>query len=256
MRGKMVISRRARSDEQKGQRRKDFLTVALGLLREKPFHQITMADVAEKAGTAKGTVFLYFETKEELFLSVASQEFEQLLDSMESSLSNLGAAQEGADEEELLEILRNLLKSRATLVHLLSILHVVLEQNISYNQALAFKKMLRERMGRIGRLVETHLPYLQPGQGMTFLMWMYALLIGFKHMTEPAPVMQRVFVNEPELRQPRITFDEYFFDALRTILDGWRVQNSRGGPAAPRNDDSLAEWRRKINGDSTGHHSI
>ncbi len=225
----MAISKRARSDEQKGERRQEILTAALYLLQEKPFHKISMADVAGKAGTAKGTVFLYFETKEELFLSIASQEFQGLLDAMERSLSELASSEKGRDEEGFLGILRRLIEGRPVLIHLLSILHVVLEQNITYVQALAFKKMLRERMGRIGRLVEMCLPYLEPGQGTKFLTWMYALLIGFKHTTEPAPVIRMIFRNEPELGGPHVTFNECFTDALRTILDGWRIQNSRRG---------------------------
>ena len=65
----MVIEKRARKPEQKRERRTEILSAAITLLRERPYNKINIADVARRAGMAKGTVFLYFRTREELFLS-------------------------------------------------------------------------------------------------------------------------------------------------------------------------------------------
>jgi AcrR family transcriptional regulator len=51
----MVIAKRARSHAQKTERRQYIMAAATELIREKPFHAISMADVAHQAGVAKGS---------------------------------------------------------------------------------------------------------------------------------------------------------------------------------------------------------
>src|SRR6185436_5575120 len=71
------MQQRARKHEDKQARRQDILDAARALVAEgAPFERIMVADVAERAGIAKGTVYLYFKTKEELLLAL----LEQLLD--------------------------------------------------------------------------------------------------------------------------------------------------------------------------------
>ena len=62
--------RRAIGDKQKQRRRQAMIDVAWQLFQQSSYQAITMAEVAERAGIAKGTVYLYFKTKEELFLAV------------------------------------------------------------------------------------------------------------------------------------------------------------------------------------------
>jgi len=47
-------------------RREQLLDAAAAVMVEKGFASMTVADVAERAGVAKGTVYLYFDTKEDL----------------------------------------------------------------------------------------------------------------------------------------------------------------------------------------------
>ena len=73
------------------QRRKDarpeeILDAALALFTEKGFSATRMLDVAQQAGISKGTLYLYFESKEAIFIAVVQEmitprldEFEQLL---------------------------------------------------------------------------------------------------------------------------------------------------------------------------------
>ena len=47
-------------------RRAQLLDAAAGVLVDKGASAMTVGEVAERAGLAKGTVYLYFETKEDL----------------------------------------------------------------------------------------------------------------------------------------------------------------------------------------------
>lgn len=51
-------------------RRNGILTAALGCFSRSGFHTTTMADVAEEAGVSKGTPYLYFPSKESLYIAM------------------------------------------------------------------------------------------------------------------------------------------------------------------------------------------
>ena len=61
---------RARSDDAKRERRQFILTTADQLLRREGFDAFTMNKLAAAAGLAKGTLYLYFATREELVLVI------------------------------------------------------------------------------------------------------------------------------------------------------------------------------------------
>src|SRR5208337_2823448 len=64
---------------QRWQRRKDarapeILDAALACFAEKGFAATRMDDIAARAGITKGTIYLYFESKEAVFKALARQE--------------------------------------------------------------------------------------------------------------------------------------------------------------------------------------
>ena len=65
----VVINRRARSEEQKAQRRQAVLEAAETYFLDVGYEAFSMAQLAKRAGLIKGTLYLYFRTREELFLT-------------------------------------------------------------------------------------------------------------------------------------------------------------------------------------------
>ncbi|MDA8786933.1 TetR/AcrR family transcriptional regulator [Porticoccaceae bacterium] len=69
----VAINQRARSLEQKALRRRAVLQVAETYLHEVGYEAFSMSKLAKKIGLAKGTLYLYFQTREELFLTLYDQ---------------------------------------------------------------------------------------------------------------------------------------------------------------------------------------
>jgi AcrR family transcriptional regulator len=70
----------------KEEKRNQILRAAVKVFARKGFGRSTISDIAEAAGTGKGTIYEYFETKEEIihhsfsyFLKEASPDFEKIL---------------------------------------------------------------------------------------------------------------------------------------------------------------------------------
>ena len=64
-------------DEQK---RSKILGAAAELFAAHPFHKVLLSDVAEAAGVGKGTLYIYFKNKEDLYLSVLYNGFAGLIE--------------------------------------------------------------------------------------------------------------------------------------------------------------------------------
>ncbi len=65
-------------DDKKRRKREDILLAARAVFSQKGYHQTTVEEIAERAGVAKGTVYLYFPSKANLLLECLRQIFEAL----------------------------------------------------------------------------------------------------------------------------------------------------------------------------------
>ena len=90
------IKNEPRFERRKDARPGEILDAALDLFVEKGFAATRLEDVAQRAGVSKGTVYLYFDSKDDLFKSVirsgmvrAIEEAEKLVAGFEGSSADL-----------------------------------------------------------------------------------------------------------------------------------------------------------------------
>ena len=207
---------RAMTEEQKQLRRADILKVALHRFTLTPYDALSMADTAEEVGVAKGTLYLYFRSKEEMFLAVYTDELNAWFDELDRELT---ASQGEASIAAFLQILGDSLARRPQLLRLIAILHTVLEQNVDYATAKRFKTWMKERLLKTGGLIERHLPFLKAGQGTELMLRIDALIIGFQHLAAPSGVMREVLAEE-ELALFRVDLQQALLGTLGTLLMG------------------------------------
>src|SRR4051794_150747 len=191
---------RATTETLKQHRRAAILAAAWALFQESSYAAVMMADVAARAGLAKGTVYLYFPTKEALFLAVAEQ---QLADWFAEVDAWLRAAPNPLRAEEVTAFFVGTVEARPGLTRLLALLHGVLEQNVDASTALGFKQMLQAHLAETGALLEARLPWLAPGLGARLLLRINALVIGLQQLAEPAPALQPL-LQDPALALFRV----------------------------------------------------
>jgi len=76
-----------RRANEKARRRQDILEAARQEFFQRGFHTPTVDDVAARANVSKGTIYLYFESKEEILAHLLIEGLELLLAEMESACS-------------------------------------------------------------------------------------------------------------------------------------------------------------------------
>lgn len=207
---------RARKDEDKEARRRLLLDEALALYAATSYAEVKMADVAERARLAKGTVFLYFPTKEALFLALLEDLLFAWFERLEAHLASPGPEWTGA---WLARTVAQSLEGETSLTRLLALLQTVLEQNVSVEQARRFKERLLEALVRTGATLEAKLSFLRPGEGARFLVHLHALVTGLRQMADVAPVAREVLAAE-HMAPLRIDFTAELTAALTTLLRG------------------------------------
>ena len=70
------------------QKRESILVAAAVLFSQKSYHEVMMEDVARMIDVAKGTVYNYFTSKEELYFSIMSTRLENLLNSLNDKIKS------------------------------------------------------------------------------------------------------------------------------------------------------------------------
>jgi len=204
--------RRAYLPEEKEFRRQSILDCALRLLEETSYPELRMTDLAQRLGLAKGTLYLYFHTKESLFLAVLQAEMGTWFDQASRRLEATPAGSTAADVAEglVLELMR-----RPLLPGLQALLHGVLERNIPPDRARAFARFLQAGVVRVGERLERVLPAQARGQGPSYLIRFHSLVIGTQLMAARPPAVRTAIQD-----QDMALFDFSFESVLRgTAVD-------------------------------------
>jgi AcrR family transcriptional regulator len=180
-----------------------------------------MAEVAAAVGVAKGTLYLYFETKEELFLALLERLLDQWLDQLDAALAT---GSHRLPASALTTLLADSLSARPALRRLLGLQGSVLEVNVEYQRALRFKWRFAGRLTAAGSQLERRTVFLRPGDGPRLLLQILALVVGLQVQAEPPPVVRRI-LEAPGLEPLRVDFDREFRTAAGALLTGLERTN-------------------------------
>ena len=175
----MVIRQRAIQAEDKQERHHAILDAAARLLARSPDRIANMADVADEAGLAKGTVYLYFPSKEELLLAVHERNIDGFFRALIARLER----DESVKIQDVLALTHEHIVEPPLFLPLAARCFGLMAQSIPPEPALAFKQRMAERLTRAGAGLERHFPQLKAGAGLALLRHSYALILGLWQMS-------------------------------------------------------------------------
>jgi len=207
----MPKSKRAYSDAEKQQREQKIIDAAETLLRNKSYSTINMSEIARTADLAKGTVYLYFQTKEELFLTLFQRKFGAVMESIRETLS---ALETPASKTQIRDILVQKTTQERQLIRLMALTNIIFEHNISYDKAREYKLWLTQSAFGVGQVLDEKLE-LETGQGLQILYRLYVFVVGMENIANPPPIIQQVYEDEEMLQHPDL---EEELEALLTLV--------------------------------------
>ncbi len=171
---------RAIGDEEKALRRSNILDAARDLFAKSPEALPSVINIARASGLAKGTVYLYFKTKEEIFLAILEDDYSCLLDQIASLIAKHEEPMEAVDL--LLKSLLDFLEQRPLFMPLASMSSSVIEKNVDIDIVRQFKLMLVDKIDGIDALLQKRFPQLPAGQCGRLLLHTNALILGLWQM--------------------------------------------------------------------------
>lgn len=223
--GAMV--QRARQDWQKEERREAILEAAERLFQENRGVFSPVSAVADRVGLAKGTIYLYFRTKEHMYLNLLDWRVSQWTEDVRRMLGGIAGP---IQVEDVIGAVLNYPLEHPTLLRLATYSSSVLEQNIDTDTAFAFKRGLTERMAILGGQIEERLPGLPAGEGAKLLLRSYCHLLGLWQVAEP-PAVVRAVLDRDGVDLYRINFAA---EARWGLTALWRAALDRRDRTAER----------------------
>ena len=213
------MAERAYGREDKVARRRVILKAAAELFDTGTGELPTVADVAARAGLAKGTTYLYFRTKEAIFSTVLLEGWGEVFDLVEEVFGATAHAPALRRTQFLVRLSDHLLR-RPELLRLDALGHAVLKARLPSEDRRALATAYQDRLTRSGATLDRALA-LPPGRGERLLTRTYALIRGlwqsFDEAEAGGPGAKVAFSSElPE------ALDEY-----------WRGALERGSTDAP-----------------------
>jgi len=175
----MVIRQRAILAEDKQERHHAILDAAERLLARSPERVANVAEVADEAGLAKGTVYLYFPSKEELLLAL----HERHIDGFFRALIDRLVLPCPIAFDEMIALTQVHFLGRPTCLPLATRCLGMMATEVPQETAGAFQQRMSERLQSAGAGLERHFPELGTGGGVVLLRRSFALIIGLFQMS-------------------------------------------------------------------------
>jgi AcrR family transcriptional regulator len=200
-----VTFQRARTDEQRSQRRRQILDTAAAMLTEMPVAKLSLNELSRRVGLAKANVLRYFESREAVLLDLLDTEIQDWVTELERAHPP-GEGTELERADRLADMLATSMARRPVLCDLLSAQGAVLEHNISAEAAIRHKHAARKSLQDLVQLALRHLPELGTEGGAALVETTLLMAVTAWQCSRPSEAMLAAYASDPELAAMRPDF--------------------------------------------------
>ncbi|MEY4730519.1 MAG: hypothetical protein RL020_1677 [Pseudomonadota bacterium] len=209
----MPSLQRATQADQKVERYHAILDAAEQLWLAHPDRMASVAEVAALAGVGKGTVYLYFPSKEELLLALHSRHVEFFFQAMMAMM----AQTKKVAIEDILSVVKTHMIAPPSFLPLASRCFALMEKSIPAESAAAFHHGIAQWLQRAGGELSRHFKQLNQEQAVSLLVQSYGLIVGLWQMLNPALESSKHMTPA----EKRILRPDYTQELSSALLDLW-----------------------------------
>ena len=217
----VAINQRARSSEQKALRRHAVLETAEVYFKEVGYEAFSMAQLAKKSGVAKGTLYLYFNTREELFLTL----YEQSL--VRWSQIFIGSLSDTMTSKTYAQSLYKTTQADGVFLPLLIRLEHVIEHNVAIPRLIESKRVFINQVEAVAAATSTALR-LSTAQATEVVKTMGVLLIGATQTDQSPALDDEDLPADVQYLITSFSSEPLFIKNAARIIEGIRVEDISG----------------------------
>jgi len=212
---------RAIAVEDKEERRQAILDAAERLFLEHPDRMASVSEVAAAAGVAKGTVYLYFPSKEEMLLALHERHVENFFKHLVKMVSRA----EPVGFDDIMPVTLKYLIRWPGYLELTTRCFSAMDREMPIDTALAFKARVAQWLQSAGVHLDRH--FAKPaGSGVALLLHSYGLIVGLWQLHHPNERFGAL-MKRPELRTFDRNYEKEIETALRALWRGWMLSTEK-----------------------------
>ena len=212
----MVTQKRAISEKDKLKRKEKILKTAWKLYKKTDGQLPTVSLIAQKTGLSKGTVYLYFKTKDEIFLQLYVHQLREWHESVASKLRNHKGK---ISVTEFAKIWTDYVVKNPLLLKMGSIARGVLEENTDERVIVDTKMQIAQLLEGCGQISCPMFPGLTVNQAVKIHLRVYALIFGLWQITSNPPHIRRA-LKKAKIKTFEPDFSESAVESVATFLRG------------------------------------
>jgi AcrR family transcriptional regulator len=156
------------------ERRTALLDAAMQLWAENPERLSHVSEVATAAGVAKGTVYLYFKSKEDLLLAA----HERHVDAFFAALIERASQPQPMHFDDMMHLTTVHIVHVPNFLPLATLMGGLLDKGVTPDVANVFEQRVAQHLQRAGALLCRHFPCTDTAAGVRLLMQSYGLILG------------------------------------------------------------------------------
>ena len=209
---------RARSAAAKQQRERAILDAARTLGAQRSVREVTLTDIAAAVGMHKSAMLRYFETREQIFLAITAEAWQEWSTAIRLRLDDLPDPAPGA----IAAAIAGTLVARPLFCDLLAQAPLNLERNVSPDAAYEFKVRTLAEVDKINAVLRTLLgidelaaiDVIATATGMAGALWQMA--------AAPGTQLRTLYEAHPELTHAIVEVEPRLTRVLTAMLTGLR----------------------------------
>jgi AcrR family transcriptional regulator len=217
-----IERKRARTQDQKHFRRQQILDAAEQHFTQVGYEGFSMANLAKLAGVVKGTLYLYFKTREEVFLTLYNQSLVRwshvFLDQLEDAMT----------DHDYVKALYTTALADSSFIPLLTRLEHVIEHNVSIESLIQSKRNFIERVDSIAQATAPVLG-LNQAQSLELVKTMGVLLVGATRADQGPPLQGEDIPEDVQGLIDSFASEPIFIKNACRIISGIRAEYSAEG---------------------------
>jgi AcrR family transcriptional regulator len=213
---KPAKSQRARQPAQIEQRRELILRAALEVYEKKGRENVRLLDIAEAAGVAKSNLYLYFESREHIYLQLLQREGDAWEGRVRNELERLNGSGTIA---EISTIIAQSFHQSSRYCALMGVLTSVMRKKLSPAMTTNFRMVFHERRQRFAQAVAASLPGAPIEKIAVVPLSLFAYVSGIWPICGP-PLNGGTAAETPELRLLELDFQTEMTRHTEIVLNG------------------------------------
>ncbi len=182
-------------------RKDEIISAAETLYQTMNFKDITLKEIADLTTLTRTSIYNYFQTKEEIFLTLHKIEYERWVEDLE----NIIAANKPMTKDEIAQNIAHTLEKREQLLKLMSMNHFEMEANSRLEILTEFKVAYGNSIKTMKNLIEKFCPDIVESEINDFIYALFPFIYG---------IYPYVAVNEKQKEAMKIASTGFIYHSV------------------------------------------